>query len=103
MFHFHINLTENFWLCIVEQFWANFFFELATLILAFDIFRLNRSCLSIPMLFIFLMTFLLSDLAIVLYLCELALTTHGKLFSVKFEEDPNAKPFFVPVLIEETE
>ena len=84
---------------ITKQCWANFLVEMATLCIAVGIYSLHRICLSIPMLYIFVLSFLLGDLAVVLYLCELAFVTHGKVFSVKFEADPDNPPYFVPVLI----
>ena len=61
----------------------------------------------VPGLLIFVCSWLPSDLAAVLYLRELAIATHGKMFSVKFEEvprssgllDPDDPPYFTPVLI----
>ena len=58
-------------------------------------------------LLIFVFIWLPSDLAVVLHLRELAIATHGKVFSVKFEEVPstsdllcpNDLSYFSPVLI----
>ena len=54
-------------------------------------FNVNFPDLSAIGLPIFLFSWYLSDLAAVLCLCELAIATHGKVFSVKFEEDPSKR------------
>ena len=68
---------------------------------------LDLAGLSFPGLLIFVFIWLTSDLAVVLHLRQLAIVTHGKVFSVKFEEVPCSSglvykedpPFFAPVLI----
>lgn len=87
---------------IVMQSWGNYFIQLAFLFIAIN--RFSLPFLNLPALLIFMFSLCLSDLAIVLYLCELAIATHGKVFSFKFVEVPDSSnllyrgspPYFSP-------
>ena len=93
---------------IAIQFSAILLTQMAFLSGVLYCFNLDLNGLSVPVLLIFMFSWLPSDLAAVLYLRELAIATHGKVFSVKFEEVPSSSgflyrdgdpPYFAPVRI----
>ena len=88
-------------------FWGIFWTQMAVLSVVVYNFNLNLAGFSVAGLLIFIFSWLSSDLGTVFYLRELAIATHGKAFSVRFEEVhcssgllyPEDPPFFAPVLI----
>ena len=90
---------------MILQFLGIFWTQMGVLSRVLYCFNLNLTSLPVPGLLIFMFTWFCSDLAVVLHLRQLAIATHGKVFSVKFEEVPSdllpysSSTFYAPVLI----
>lgn len=82
------------WNMIGFQFIANFYAQMT--ILTVILYNFNVAGFSVQGGIVLLLELLLSDLAVLVYLRNLAISKHGKVFSVKFEHKNEFSSFQTP-------